>query len=65
MRIIDAGVGGCGQRKHNSIVDFEVLQRTSQQLLTTLSEVIQIQEDSIQQRKETELVLQQIEYGPQ
>lgn len=58
--LVDAAKGNS-----SSVVDFEVLQCTSQQLLTTLSEVIQIQEDSIQQRKETELVLQKIEYEPQ
>lgn len=60
--LLTRGLVDAAQKSNNSIVDFEVLQRTSQQLLTTLSEVIQIQEDSIQQRKETELVLQQIEY---
>jgi len=63
--LLTRGLVDAAKESNNSIVDFEVLQRTSQQLLTTLSEVIQIQEDSIQQRKETELVLQQIEYGPQ
>ncbi len=63
--LLKRGLVDAAKENNSRIVDFEVLQRTSQQLLMTLSEVMQIQENSIQQRKETELALQQIEHRPQ
>ena len=44
-----------------SIVDIETLQHTNQQLITTLDEVMQIQKDGAQKRKEAELELGRIE----
>ncbi len=44
-----------------SIVDIETLQHTNQQLISTLDEVMQIQKDGAQKRKEAELELGRIE----
>ena len=44
-----------------SIVDIETLQHTNQQLISTLDEVMQIQKDGAQKRREAELELGRIE----
>ena len=44
-----------------SVVDIETLQHTNQQLISTLNEVMQIQKDGAQKRKEAELELGRIE----
>ena len=44
-----------------SIIDIETLQHTNQQLISTLDEVIQIQKDGAQKRKEAEVELGRIE----
>ena len=44
-----------------SVVDIETLQHTNQQLIATLDEVMQIQKDGAQKRKEAELELGRIE----
>ena len=44
-----------------SIVDIETLQHTNQQLISTLDEVMQIQKDGAQKRKQAELELGRIE----
>ena len=44
-----------------SVVDIETLQHTNQQLISTLDEVIQIQRDGAQKRKEAEAELGRIE----
>ena len=44
-----------------SIVDIETLQHTNQQLISTLDEVIQIQRDGAQKRREAEVELGRIE----
>ena len=44
-----------------SVVDIETLQHTNQQLISTLDEVMQIQRDGAQKRKEAELELGRIE----
>ena len=44
-----------------SVVDIETLQHTNQQLISTLDEVMQIQKDGAQKRKEAELELGRIE----
>lgn len=43
------------------MVDIETLQHTNQQLIATLDEVMQIQKDGAQKRKEAELELGRIE----
>ena len=44
-----------------SIVDIETLQHTNPQLISTLDEVMQIQKDGAQKRREAEVVLGRIE----
>ena len=44
-----------------SIIDIETLQHTNQQLISTLDEVIQIQKDGAQKRREAEVELGRIE----
>ena len=44
-----------------SVVDIETLQHTNQQLISTLDEVMQIQKDGAQKRKEAEVELGRIE----
>ena len=44
-----------------SVVDIETLQHTNQQLISTLDEVMQIQKDGAQKRKEAEIELGRIE----
>jgi len=44
-----------------SVVDIETLQHTNQQLISTLDEVIQIQRDGAQKRKEAEVELGRLE----
>ena len=49
------------KESERSIVDIETLQHTNQQLISTLDEVIQIQKDGAQKRKEAEVELGRIE----
>ena len=44
-----------------SVVDIETLQHTNQQLISTLDEVMQIQKDGAQKRREAEVELGRIE----
>ena len=44
-----------------SVVDIQTLQHTNQQLISTLDEVMKIQQDGAQKRKEAELELGRIE----
>ena len=44
-----------------SIIDIETLQHTNEQLISTLDEVMQIQKDGAQKRKEAEAELRRIE----
>ena len=47
--------------RYNSVVDIQTLQHTNQQLISTLDEVMKIQQDGAQKRKEAELELGRIE----
>ena len=49
------------RESERSIIDIETLQHTNQQLISTLDEVIQIQKDGAQKRKEAEAELGKIE----
>ena len=49
------------KESERGIVDIETLQQTNQTLISTLDEVMKIQEDGRQKRKQAELQLQQIE----
>ena len=49
------------KESERSIVDIETLQHTNQQLISTLDEVMQIQKDGAQKRKEAEAELGRIE----
>ena len=44
-----------------SVVDIETLKHTNQQLITTLDEVMQIQQEGRQKRQEAELEMRRIE----
>ncbi len=49
------------KESERSIVDIETLQHTNQQLISTLDEVLQIQTEGAQKRKEAEVELRRIE----
>ena len=55
------GTINTAKEAERSIIDIETLQHTNQQLISTLDEVIQIQKDGAQKRKEAELELGRIE----
>ena len=55
------GTIATAKEAERSIIDIETLQHTNQQLISTLDEVIQIQRDGAQKRKEAEVELGRIE----
>ena len=59
--LLKMGTIETAKEAERSIVDIETLQHTNQQLITTLDEVMQIQKDGAQKRKEAELELGRIE----
>ena len=59
--MLKMGTINTAKEAERSIIDIETLQHTNQQLISTLDEVIQIQKDGAQKRKEAELELGRIE----
>ena len=59
--MLKMGTVETAREAERSIVDIETLQHTNQQLISTLDEVIQIQKDGAQKRKEAEVELGRIE----
>ena len=55
------GTIATAKEAERSIIDIETLQHTNQQLISTLDEVIQIQKEGAQKRKEAEVELGRIE----
>ena len=55
------GTIATAKEAERSIIDIETLQHTNQQLISTLDEVIQIQKDGAQKRREAEVELGRIE----
>ena len=55
------GTIATAKEAERSIIDIETLQHTNQQLISTLDEVIQIQRDGAQKRREAEVELGRIE----
>ena len=55
------GTIATAKEAERSIIDIETLQHTNQQLISTLDEVIQIQKEGAQKRKEAEAELGRIE----
>ena len=59
--MLKMGTINTAKEAERSIIDIETLQHTNQQLISTLDEVIQIQKDGAQKRKEAEAELGRIE----
>ena len=59
--LLKMGTIETAKEAERSVVDIETLQHTNQQLISTLDEVMQIQKDGAQKRKEAELELGRIE----
>ena len=59
--MLKMGTINTAKEAERSIIDIETLQHTNQQLISTLDEVIQIQKDGAQKRKEAEMELGRIE----
>ena len=59
--MLKMGTVAAAKEAERSIIDIETLQHTSQQLISTLDEVIQIQKDGAQKRREAEAELGRIE----
>ena len=59
--MLKMGTIATAKEAERSIIDIETLQHTNQQLISTLDEVIQIQKDGAQKRKEAEVELGRIE----
>ena len=59
--MLKMGTIAAAKEAERSIIDIETLQNTNQQLISTLDEVIQIQRDGAQKRKEAELELGRLE----
>ena len=59
--MLKMGTIATAREAERSIIDIETLQHTNQQLITTLDEVIQIQREGAQKRKEAEVELGRIE----
>ena len=59
--MLKMGTIATAKEAERSIIDIETLQHTNQQLISTLDEVIQIQREGAQKRKEAELELGRIE----
>ena len=59
--MLKMGTIATAKEAERAIIDIETLQHTNQQLLSTLDEVIQIQRDGAQKRREAEVELGRIE----
>ncbi len=59
--MLKMGTIATAKEAERSIIDIETLQHTNQQLISTLDEVIQIQKEGAQKRKEAEVELGRIE----
>ena len=59
--MLKMGTVAAAKEAERSIIDIETLQHTNQQLISTLDEVIQIQKDGAQKRREAEVELGRIE----
>ena len=59
--MLKMGTIATAKEAERSIIDIETLQNTNQQLITTLDEVIQIQRDGAQKRREAEAELGRLE----
>ena len=59
--MLKMGTVAAAKEAERSIIDIETLQQTNQQLISTLDEVIQIQKDGAQKRREAEVELGRIE----
>ena len=59
--MLKMGTVSAAKEAERSIIDIETLQHTNQQLISTLDEVIQIQKDGAQKRREAEAELGRIE----
>ncbi len=59
--MLKMGTVATAKEAERSIIDIETLQHTNQQLISTLDEVIQIQKEGAQKRKEAEVELGRIE----
>ena len=59
--MLKMGTVATAKEAEKSIVSIETLQHTNQQLISTLDEVMQIQRDGAQKRKEAEVELGRIE----
>ena len=59
--MLKMGTVATAREAERSIIDIETLQHTNQQLISTLDEVIQIQKEGAQKRKEAEAELGRIE----
>jgi len=59
--MLKMGTIATAKEAERSIIDIETLQHTNQQLISTIDEVIQIQRDGAQKRKEAEVELGRIE----
>ena len=59
--MLKMGTVAAAKEAERSIIDIETLQHTNQQLISTLDEVIQIQKDGAQKRREAEVELGCIE----
>ena len=59
--MLKMGTVATAKEAERSIIDIETLQHTNQQLISTLDEVIQIQRDGAQKRREAEVELGRIE----
>ena len=59
--MLKMGTVATAKEAERSIIDIETLQHTNQQLISTLDEVIQIQKDGAQKRREAEVELGRIE----
>ena len=59
--MLKMGTISAAKEAERSIIDIETLQHTNQQLISTLDEVIQIQKEGAQKRREAEVELGRIE----
>ena len=59
--MLKMGTIATAREAERSIIDIETLQHTNQQLISTVDEVIQIQKEGAQKRKEAEVDLGRIE----
>ena len=59
--MLKMGTVATAREAERSIIDIETLQHTNQQLISTLDEVIQIQKEGAQKRRQAEVELGRIE----